>query len=64
VILFLWTEGVPSGQIHQHVCAQYGDNALPRRVTYEWIEMLKNGRTSVTDVEHWVCLTTATATQK
>jgi hypothetical protein len=45
---FLWAEGVPGGQVHQHMCAQYGDNALSRRVVYEWIEMFKNGCTSVT----------------
>jgi hypothetical protein len=48
---FLWAEGVASGQIHQCMCAQYGDNALSRRAVYEWIEMFKNGRMSVTDAE-------------
>jgi hypothetical protein len=43
VIGFMWEEGVPGSQIHQHMCAQYGDNALSRRVVYEWIEMFKNG---------------------
>jgi hypothetical protein len=58
----LWAEGVPGGQIHQRMCAQYGDNALSRRVVYEWIEMFKNGRTSVTDAErlgHPITATTA-----
>jgi hypothetical protein len=27
------------------------DNALSRRVVYEWIEMFKNGCTSVTDAD-------------
>jgi hypothetical protein len=39
VICFLWAEGVPGGQIHQCMCAQYGYNA--HRVVYEWIEMFK-----------------------
>jgi hypothetical protein len=43
VIGFLWAEGVPGRQIQQCMCAQYGDNALPCRVVYEWIEMLENG---------------------
>jgi hypothetical protein len=51
VIGFLWAEGVPGGQIHQRMCAQYGDNALSRRVVYERIKMFKNGRRSVTDAE-------------
>jgi hypothetical protein len=49
VARFLWA-GVPGGQIHQRMCAQYGDNALSRTVVYEWTEMFKNGRTSVTEV--------------
>lgn len=38
---FLWAEVVPGGQIHQCVCAQYGDSALSRRVVDEWSEMFK-----------------------
>jgi hypothetical protein len=41
VIRFLWAEGIPGGQIHQRMCAQYGDSALSRRVVYGWIEMFK-----------------------
>jgi hypothetical protein len=51
VIRFLWEEGLPGGQIHQRMCAQYGDNALSHKVVCEWTEMLKNGRMSVTDAE-------------
>jgi hypothetical protein len=60
VIRFLWAEGVPGGQIHQCMCAQYGDNALSRRVLYEWTEMFKDVFTSVTDAEHLSHPTTAT----
>jgi hypothetical protein len=28
MIYSLWAEGVPGGQIHQRMCAQYGDRAL------------------------------------
>jgi hypothetical protein len=48
-IHFLWADDVPGGQIHQHTCAQYGDNALSHGVVYEWTEIFKNGHTSVTD---------------
>jgi transposase len=44
-------EGVKGAEIHAHLCTQYGDNALPRRSVYEWIEMFKNGWTSVMDAE-------------
>jgi transposase len=60
VISFLWAEGVPGGQIHQHMCAQYVDNALSRKVVYEWIEMFKTCRTSETDAERSGHPTTAT----
>jgi hypothetical protein len=52
VIGFLWAEGVPGGQVHQRMCAQYGDNALSSRAVCVWIEMFKNGHMSVTDAEH------------
>jgi hypothetical protein len=45
------------------MCAQYGDNALSHRFVYEWIEMFKNGRTSVTDAECSGHPTTATIAQ-
>ena len=51
VIRFLWAEGVKGAEIHARLCTQYGDNALSRRSVYEWIEMFKNGRTSVMDAE-------------
>jgi hypothetical protein len=47
VIRFLWSEGVSGAAIHQRPSAQYGNSVLPQRSVYEWIEKLKNGRTSV-----------------
>jgi len=43
------------------MCAQYGDKVLSLRTVYEWIEMFKNGPTSVTDAERSRCPATATA---
>jgi hypothetical protein len=63
VIGFLWAEGVPGEQIHQRMCTQYGHNALPHWVVYEWIEMFKNGHTSVTDAERSGSQITATSAQ-
>jgi hypothetical protein len=56
--VFLWAEGILGGQIHQRMCAQYGDNDVSCRVVYEWIEMAKNGCMSVTGAEHSDCPTT------
>jgi hypothetical protein len=58
VICFLWA-GVPGGQIHQGMWAQYWDNALSHRIVYEWTEIFKNGHRSVTDAERSGCPTTA-----
>jgi len=33
------------------MCAQYGDKVLSPRIVYEWIEMIKNGRMSLTDAK-------------
>jgi len=63
VIRFLWAEGVPGAQIHLRLCAQYGDKVLSRTIVYEWIEMFKNGRTSVTGAEHSGRPATATTTR-
>ena len=63
VILFLWAEGVPGAQVHLCMCAQYGDKVLCRRIVYEWSEMFKNGRTSVTDAERSGRPATATTTR-
>ena len=41
VIRYLWAEGVKGAEIHERLRTQYGDNALPRRSVYEWIEMFK-----------------------
>jgi transposase len=51
LIRFLWSEGVSGAEIHRRLVAQYGDSVLPQRSVYEWIEKLKNGRTSVTHEE-------------
>ena len=53
VIRFLWAEGVNGAEIHARLCTQYEEKALPLRSVYEWIEMFKNGRTSVMDAEGW-----------
>jgi hypothetical protein len=44
VIRLLWAESVPGAQIHQRMCAQYGYNALSRRVVHECMEIFKIGR--------------------
>jgi hypothetical protein len=36
VVLSLWEEGVPGGQINQCVRAQYEDNDLSCAAVYEW----------------------------
>src|SRR5215469_11595517 len=64
VIRFLWAEGVKGAEIHARLCTQYGDNALPRRSIYEWIEMFKNGRTSVMDAERSGRPSTSTTDEK
>jgi hypothetical protein len=46
VIRFLWSEGVSGAAIHQRLSAQYGNSVLLQWSVYEWIEKLKNGRTS------------------
>ena len=47
VIRFLWSEGVSGAEIHRRLTVQYGNNVLPQRSVYEWIEKLKTGHTSV-----------------
>ena len=51
MIRFLWSEGVSGTEIHRRLLVQYGNNCLPQRSVYEWIEKFKNGRTSVTQNE-------------
>lgn len=48
VIRFLWSEGVKGAEIYRRLSSQYGDNVLPQRSVYEWMEQFRNGRTSVT----------------
>jgi len=64
VIRFLWAEGVKGAEIHARLCTQYGDNTLPQRSIYEWIEMFKNGRTSVMDAERSGRPSTSTTDEK
>ena len=64
VIRFLWAEGVKGAEIHAHLCTQYGDNALPQRSVYEWIEMFKNGRTCVMDAKRSGQPSTSTTDEK
>ncbi|UYV62122.1 hypothetical protein LAZ67_1007903 [Cordylochernes scorpioides] len=40
-------EGIPGTEIHR-ILVQYRNSVLPQQSVYEWIENLKNGRTSVT----------------
>jgi len=63
LIHFLWAEGVPGAQIHLHMCDQYGDKVLARRIVYEWIEMFENGCTSVRNAERSGRPATATTTR-
>lgn len=51
----LWAKGVQGAYIHFCMCAHYGDKVLSCRVVYAWIEMFKNGCTSVQDAEHTFC---------
>jgi len=64
VIRFLWAEGVKGAEIHARLCTQYGNNALPRRNVYEWIEIFENGRTSVMDAERSGRPSTSTTDEK
>ena len=60
VIRFLWSEGVSGAEILRRLSAQYGNSVLPQHSVYEWIEKLKNGRTSVTREEGARCPSTDT----
>jgi hypothetical protein len=62
-VQFLWA-GVKGDEINTSLCAQYGDNALPRQSVYEWIEMFKNGRKSVMDAERLRRPSTSTTGEK
>ena len=61
VIRFLWPEGVSGVEIHRRLSAQYGNGVLPQRSLYEWIEKLKNGRTSVTHEGSSACMARCSA---
>jgi len=61
---FLWAEGVKGAEIHARLCTQYGNNAVPRRSVYEWIEMFENGRTSVMDAKRSGWPSTSTTDEK
>jgi hypothetical protein len=47
VIHFLWAAGVPSGEIHRRISAQYGNSVVLQQTVCELIDSFKNGRTSV-----------------
>ena len=64
VIRFLWGEGVKGAEIHARLCTQYGDNTLPRRSVYEWIEMFKTGQPSEMNVERSGRPSTSTTDEK
>jgi len=63
VIHFFWAESLPGAQIHIHMCDQYGDKVLCRRIVHEWIGMFENGRTGMTDAERSGRPATATTTR-
>jgi hypothetical protein len=44
---FLWAEGVPGAEMHRRMSVQYGNSVMSQRIVCEWIERLKNGRTSI-----------------
>jgi hypothetical protein len=56
----LYSEGVSGAETHRRVSAQYGKSVLPQRSANEWIEKLKNDRTSVTREEGAARPSTAT----
>ena len=57
MIRFLWSEGVSGAEIHQHNTV----SVLPQRSVYEWIEKLKNCRTSVTHEGSGTCVARCSA---
>jgi hypothetical protein len=44
---YLWAEGVPGAEMHRRMAVQCGNSVMSQRIVCEWIERLKNGRTSV-----------------
>ena len=61
VIRFLWSEGVSGAEIHGRLSAQHGNSVLLQRGVYEWLEKLKNGRTSVTHEGSGACVARCSA---
>ena len=61
VIRFLWSEGVSGAEIHRRLSAQHWNSVLPQRSVYEWIEKLKNVRTSVTHEGSGACVARCSA---
>ena len=47
VIWVLWTEGVPSAEMHRRMSVQYGNSVVSQQIVYKWIKRFKNGHTSV-----------------
>ena len=64
VVRFLWSKGSPGAEIHKRLLAQYGGNALSKRMVHEWIEKLKTGRTSVKRAEKAGRPSTSTSKEK
>jgi hypothetical protein len=62
--VFFWVEGVRGVEIHRRLSAQYGDNVLRQRRVYDWIEMFKNGWTTVADAERSGRPSTSTSDDK
>lgn len=44
---FLWAEIVTGAKMHRRISVQYGDSVVSQQMAYEWIERLRNGRTSI-----------------
>ena len=49
VMKFLVNEGVKLTDIYKRLQAQHGDEKLSRCKTFEWCELFKDGRMSVSD---------------
>ena len=61
LIRFLWSEGISGAEIRRRLSAQYGNSVLPQRGVYQWIEIFKNVRTSVTHEGNGACVARCSA---
>jgi len=55
---FLWAEGLQGAEIHMHLCAQSGDNAVSWENVYNRREVFRKSQTNVTDEECSGCPST------